>query len=221
MASLFSDRKELTKYGFISHMEAYMGRLLHDYKAQPDEYLKSHGIDGKKALELLLKRTDPSDENSAVLKRKERISPEKLEPGDTRVPKDRFHIKYSIVKKDYWPKMEKIYDEFVGKEKLNEEDGGGATSCAGVMGDGGSNTDNDGSYVTNVFPVYRRKTIYVTEEQMKYIREEAELDTAFGDFGYDAPASISSSDDPTLDHQNIMRDSFNGYKKEKVNYTRK
>lgn len=219
MASLFSDKKELTKYGFISHMEAYIRRLLSDYKAEPDDYLKSYGLNGPKALKLLLKRTDPSDENSAILKRDERIAPEKLEPGDTRTPKDKFHVKYTIVKKDYWKKMEKLYDSLKGS-LLTEEDGGGATSCAGVMGDGGSNTSNDGSYVTAAFPVMRRK-IYVTEEQYKYLTEEAELDTAFGDFGYDAPASITSNDDPTLDHSNMMAKSFGGYKKEKVNYSRK
>lgn len=217
---LFSDRKELTKYGFISHMEDYMKRLIHDYKAQPDEYLRSYGLDGRKALELLLKRTDPSDEDSAVLKRVERISPEKLEPGDTRKPKDRFHIKYTIVRKDYWKKMEKIYDSLKGSV-LNEEDGGGATSCAGVMGDGGANTSNDGYYVTPISMPIKRKTIYITEDQMRYIAEEAELDTAFGDFGYDAPASVAGKGDPTLDHKDMMKKSFTGYKKENVNYNRK
>ena len=89
------------------------------------------------------------------------------------------------------------------------------------MGDGGSNTSNDGRFVTSISTPIRRKTLYITEEQMEYINEEAELDTAFGDFGYDAPASITKKNDPALNHSNMMRDSFDGYKKEDVNYSRK
>lgn len=286
-----SKNRELTKYGFISHMEAYLRGLLANYKAQPDDYLKSHGIDGPKALNLLLHREDPNDENSAILKRTERIAPEKLEIGDDRRPKDKFHIKYSIVKKDYWKKMGNIYDKIKKEERLDEsedysrplsstpklfdgakvvsqcipgttgdrfcdyvngnknnyapkmfkdeekmandiidmdydgayrnrgglnkrlnEDGeGGACSCSSAMQGGGSNPDS-GQYVQPVSKdVIKRKTIYITEEQERYLNEEAELDTMFGDFGYDAPAF---GDDETLDHKNIMAKSWNGGKGE-------
>ena len=218
--SLFSDKKELTPYGFISYMEDYIRRLLKDYKAQPDDYLKSYGITGPVAIEMLLKRTDPSDEDSAILKRKERISQEVLEPGDTRTPKDKFHIKYTIVPKDYWKKMKRIYDEFMGKKALNEEDGGAVGGD--VIGGGATTSEASGQYT---IPIKKkdsiiRRTIAITEEQLKYLKEEAVLDTMAGDFGYDAPASVTKKDDPTLDHSNIMKKSFTGYKKEDVNISK-
>lgn len=254
--SRFGKNTELTKGAFISHMEAYIKRLLSDLKAQPDDFLKEHGIDGQKALSLLLKRTDENDENSAVLKRVERIVPEKLEPGDTRKPKDKFHVKYTIVRKDYWKKMAAIYDELEKREKLNENEGdyspsvfsneddmideilsmddgkaysergglkkinedgegGGATSCGSAMQGGGSNPDA-GQYVTPLFgKPMKRKTLYINEDQARYIQEDYQLDEDYGDFAYDVPFP---GDKETNDHQNMMKKSFSGYKKENVNY---
>ena len=46
---------EMTRYAFISHMEDYMKKLLKDpMHADTDEFLKSHDIDGPKALSILL-----------------------------------------------------------------------------------------------------------------------------------------------------------------------
>ena len=53
---------EMTRYGFIAHMEAYIKQLLSNPKsAKVDEYLLKHNIDSPKALSLLLKRQDPND----------------------------------------------------------------------------------------------------------------------------------------------------------------
>ena len=65
---------EMTRYAFISHMEDYMKKLLTDpLKADTDEFLKGHGIDGPKAMEILTKRVDPNDENSSIVIKKASI----------------------------------------------------------------------------------------------------------------------------------------------------
>ena len=50
-----------------------------------------------------------------------------------------------------------------------------------------------------------RLTMFITEEQMeqlaKLLKEEAEMGTRFGDFGYDAPPF---SDDETMDHDDML-----------------
>ena len=57
---------------------------------------------------------------------------------------------------------------------------------------GATSADASGQFTQPLFgkPV-KRKSIYITEEQSEYLRkklsEEAVADTAFGDFGYDAP----------------------------------
>ena len=58
---------EMTKYGFISHLEAYIKQLLNDPStANVDVFLKKHGIDNEVALKMLLK-TNNNDPNSAIL----------------------------------------------------------------------------------------------------------------------------------------------------------
>ena len=36
------------------------------------------------------------------------------------------------------------------------------------------------------------------------------MNTQAGDFGFDAPASVCSSDDPALDHKDMMKKSWEG-----------
>lgn len=99
--SYFED--ELTRYGFISHMEAYMKQLLSNpKKAEVDDYLKSHGIDNEKALKLLLKRPDPHNVESAVL-----VKNTKIKTGED--GKDIFSITYKIPREGYKKKMRNLY----------------------------------------------------------------------------------------------------------------
>ena len=108
--SYFGD--ELTRYGFMSHMEAYMRQLLTNPKtAKVDDYLLSHGINNEKALELLLKRQDHRDENSAVLVRRERIK-----TGDD--GKDIFSISYKIPREGYKQKMRNLYINYFENNKV-------------------------------------------------------------------------------------------------------
>lgn len=115
--SLFPN-DEMTMYGFILHMEAYIKQLLtNPQKAKVDDYLLKHGVDSPKALSLLLKQ-DSDDSNSAILIRTEKIKPEKTiqngvvsedETDNNIVPKDRFYVKYKLPRKNYMEKMRKLY----------------------------------------------------------------------------------------------------------------
>ena len=100
---------EMTRYAFISHMEDYMKKLLTDpLKADTDEFLKGHGIDGPRAIEILTKRTDPNDENSSIVVKKAAIRDNGTDEDGKRL-KDTFTVKYRIPRKDYTKKMRNLY----------------------------------------------------------------------------------------------------------------
>lgn len=100
---------EMTRYAFISHMEDYMKKLLtNPLTADTDEFLKSHGIDGPKAMTILTKRTDPEDENSAIVIKKTSIKDNGVDDNGNRL-KDTFSVKYRVPRKDYTKKMRNLY----------------------------------------------------------------------------------------------------------------
>ena len=115
----------MTRYAFISHMEDYMKKLLTDpQKAEPDDFLKSFGLDGPVCLDILLKRNGDNDPESAIILRKERIV--KGEPDDNGKPgKDSFAIKYTVPRKNYTRKMRNAYiglfEDYRCSNKLIEE----------------------------------------------------------------------------------------------------
>jgi len=229
--SYFED--ELTRYGFISHMEAYMKQLLSNpKKAEVDDYLKSHGIDNEKALKLLLKRTDPHNVESAVL-----VKNTKIKTGED--GKDIFSITYKIPREGYKKKMRNLYincfesnivegcpinettsvfsneNEIVKDIEAMDKDGvyakrGGLnkkineTDCAGCMQAGGENPDA-GQYVAPMGKPIKR-TIYMTEAQVEYLKQNVDEATA-GDIGqgYTVPFGVKGSDE-TMNHQNICSD---------------
>lgn len=104
-----SAHNEMTRYAFISHMEDYMKKLLTDpLHADTDDFLKYHGFDGPKALSVLLKRIDPTDENSAILIKTTNIKDNGVDDSGKRL-KDSFIVKYRIPRKDYNKKMRNMY----------------------------------------------------------------------------------------------------------------
>lgn len=206
---------EMTRYAFISHMEDYMKQLLNDpTKADTDDFLKSHGLTAPEALKLLLKKTDPSDENSAVLIKKVSIKDNGVDDNGKR-NKDTFTVVYKIPRKDYTKKMRNLYISNFESNIINEcpinEDGEGG--CMADMG-GATNASSSGQFVQPLFgkPI-KRKTLYISEEQaneiIKKINEDSPcvIDTKAGDFGYDAPA-LTPKNDPTMNHKNIMKKSW-------------
>lgn len=107
--NIMTTHKEMTRYAFISHMEDYIKQLLTDpLHADTDEFLKYHGLNGPKALSLLLKRIDPENENSAIILKKISIKDNGSDESGKRL-KDSFTIKYRIPRKDYNKKMRNLY----------------------------------------------------------------------------------------------------------------
>lgn len=179
---------ELTVYGFISHMESFMKRLLTDPKsAKVDDYLESHGIDNERAIKMLLKRRDKDDEESSVLIRKE-----KIKTGDD--GKDIFCISYKIPRKDYKKKMRRLFvSEILGNE-LNEELNYNEmllSSTPNPFRSGekvisqcppGTTGDRFAGYVNNNSKNYTPK-MFTDEEQMVKDIEEMDTDGAYKNRG--------------------------------------
>ena len=196
---------EITVYEFMSHTQDYIRKLLTKPSiAAPDEFLLSFGLSGPVLLKSLLE--------SNIIDRRERIiSPKAPEDGN----KDRFAIKYSVNRENYNENMRRLYRNLFSDKWLNEsrfisEDGegamGGATSAAAC---------ND-SAPTVPFSGKNGRTIIITKEQAEWLAEEllkedspAEMDTRFGNFGYDAPGLSIGKDDPSMNHSNIMKNSWN------------
>jgi hypothetical protein len=104
-----SVHNEMTRYAFISHIEDYLKQLLKDpLHADTDDFLKYHGFDGPKTLSILLKPSDPKDENTAIVLRKLSIKDNGYNEKGERL-KDTFSIKYRIPRKDYTKKMRNLY----------------------------------------------------------------------------------------------------------------
>lgn len=219
---LFND-DEMTRYGFISHMEDFIKQLLKDpTKAKTDDYLVRHGIDSPKAVKLLVMKSDPNDENSAILLRKERIEDGGYNENGKRL-KDKFHIKYTLPRKDYDKKMKKLYIRLFENHQcdnpmLNEEDGGAA--IGDVMGSTNTFNDGSGQFVQPLFgkpikkDLYKPKTLQITEEQLNAIKEATTTfgmtpqNNAMGDMT--PPGCFNDAE--TNDHKNMMKKSAEEYK---------
>lgn len=170
---------EITVYEFMSHTQDYIRKLFRKPStATPDEFLLSFGLTGPILLKSLV--------DSNIINRRERIiSPKAPEDGN----RDKFAIKYSVNRENYNENMRRLYRNLFSDKWLNEsrfisEEMGGATSAA---------VCND-SAPTVPFSDKKGRTIIITKEQAEWLAEEllkedspAEMDTRFGNFGYDAP----------------------------------
>lgn len=213
-----AEHKEMTRYAFISHIEDYLKQLLKDpLHADTDEFLKYHGLNSPDVLSLLLKRSNPEDENSSIIIKNVKIKNNGFDDNGKRL-KDSFIVTYKIPRKDYNKKMRNLYinlfeSNIIENSPLNEEgEGGGATSA-----------NASGQYTTPLFggPI-KRKTMYITQEQEEYIKnmieEETIINTAFGDFGYDAPIGDGKKNKNNKffkdanDHKNMMKKSWTNEK---------
>jgi len=171
-ATYFPDAKELTRHGFVSHMEDFIGKLIGDnpLKADVDDYLKGFDIDAPKALEMLTKPEIDGVPESAVVMRTERIK-----NGGTdefgKPMKDEFQVIYRVPKKDMAngikgidEKLRNLYiklfeNHIVKGTVLNEDGEGGMCGDGGAMEDmgGATNASSSGQYTTPLFGMVRRK----------------------------------------------------------------
>lgn len=217
---------EMTRYGFMSHMESFIKDLMENpLNAVPDEYLEQHGIDRITALRLLTKRTVPNDPNSAVLIRITKIKPETMEIEDlkgkkiTKTGKDLYSVKYRMPKKDVNKKLRNLYienfEEPIGEGIIGidngeyghyiKEDGEG-----GVMG-GATTSVSSGQYVQPMSSKPVRRALYITQEQNDFLRDKlneespAEVNTMFGDFGFDANGLKTKKSDSAFNHKEIFK----------------
>ena len=218
---MMSKHTEMTRHAFMSHMEDYIKKLLTDpLKADTDDFLKCHGFSAPETLSMLL----DGDNDNAIIIRSESISNGGYDENGKRL-KDKFKITYKLPRKDYLKKMHKLYKKLyensniVNGTVLNEEgECAGATTCDASAGQFieplGGKKEN----------VVRRKTIYITQEQLEalaeVINEEAVMDTPAGDFGYDAPVSKGYEKDDFYkeanDHKDMMKKSFPGELEEDI-----
>lgn len=180
---------EMTFFDFLSHTKAFLKQLMtNPLNADVDDYMKENGVNRETLIKQLLNRGIIEKDNKIV----------------TTDNTDKFSTSYLVPKKNFDRKMERLYSELFENDEIIEEEGGGATGCAGCLGGGGSNPEA-GTYTTPLGKVQRR-TIYVTEKQMKTLQETATSDA--GDYQYDVPFKFNGGNDPTYDHKNMMAKSF-------------
>ena len=199
-ATYFPDAKELTRHGFVSHMEDFIGKLIGDspLSADVDDYLKGFDIDSKKALEMLTKPEIDGVPESAVVMRTERIK-----NGGTdefgKPMKDEFQVIYRVPKKDMAngikgidEKLRNLYiklfeNHIVKGTVLNEDGEGGMEAGPGV----GPVCNDTAPTDQPLFGMVRRKigteaykneskkmkrpigrlTMFITEEQMELLAQ--------------------------------------------------
>lgn len=180
--------ENITVFSFIHHIKDYLKKLLKDpVYAKPDDVLLANGLDA----ETLKKHL----EDCNLILKKERI--------ETHNGVDKFKISYTVSSENAERKIRRLYSRLfetniVEGTILNEEgEGGGATSA-----------DASGQFTQPLFgkPI-RRKTVYISQKQADELKEEVVMDTAIGDFGYDAPP-FKKKKDPTYNHKDMMKKSF-------------
>lgn len=172
-ATYFPDAKELTRHGFVSHMEDFIGKLIGDnpLSADVDDYLKGFGFDAPKAIKILTKPEVDGVPETAVVMRTERIKSGGIDENGEQ-EKDEFQVTYKIPKKDMAngikgidEKLRNLYiklfeNHIVKGTVLNEEDGGDGGAFGDMGGNGGSSSFSlgaDGSYPYFDTPAFKKK----------------------------------------------------------------
>lgn len=177
-ATYFPDAKELTRHGFVSHMEDFIGRLIGENPlgADVDDYLKGFDIDAPKALEMLTKPEIEGFPESAVVVKTERIKNGGYDE-DGKPMKDEFQVIYKVPKKDpvngikgIDEKLRNLYiklfeNHIVEGTVLTEDEGGDGGAMEGMGG--ATNCDaSNGQYSAVAFPIQRR-TFFNAGEKKK------------------------------------------------------
>ena len=206
--------------------------IIHVLGADVDDYLKGFDIDTPKALKMLTTPEIPDNPDTAIVIRSEKIKNGGMDEFGKPM-KDEFQVIYKVPKRDRErgikgidEKLRNLYIKMFenhtieGTVLTEDGEGGGATSA-----------DASGHLVQPLFGIVRRKLyspkgrkkkhkkkkskhpigkamMFITEEQMRQLseilKEEAVLDTRFGDFGYDAPGLKFSKNDETMDHTDLL-----------------
>lgn len=145
-ATYFPDAKELTRHGFVSHMEDFIGKLIGDnpLSADVDDYLKGFGFDAPKAIKILTKPEVDGIPETAVVMRTERIKSGGIDENGEQ-EKDEFQVTYRVPKKDMAngikgidEKLRNLYiklfeNHIVEGTVLNEDGEGGFAGTDGAL----------------------------------------------------------------------------------------
>ena len=184
-ATYFPDAKELTRHGFVSHMEDFIGKLIGDnpLKADVDDYLKGFDIDAPKALELLTKPEIEGFPESAVVVKTERIKNGGYDENGKPM-KDEFQVIYKVPKKN--PELGikgideklrnmyiKLFENHTIKSTILEDGEGGMCGDGGAMEDmgGATNASSSGQFVQPLFKdIVRKKMPSEVRENKKMKR---------------------------------------------------
>lgn len=172
MAKMLREKVEMSQYKFEYGVKSFLADLLDDpVNAQPNNIMRQHGLDRKKLINELM--------GCGMLKRKQK--PVEQEKNGRLV--GMMNTSFSVPKKDFEKKLEKLYHKLFGKgskEELLHEDGEG-----GMMG-GATSAAQSGQFTTPLFGVYRGKSKYIGNDDDEL--DEATATTNVGDYEYDAPA---------------------------------
>ena len=168
-ATYFPDATELTRHGFVSHMEDFVGKLIGDnpLKADVDDYLKGFDIDAQKALELLTKPEIEDFPESAVVVKTERIKNGGYDENGKPL-KDEFQVIYKVPKKDPERGIKgideklrnlyiKMFENHIVKGTILEDDGGDGGAFGGNDGSSSFSLGADGTYPYYDTPAFKKK----------------------------------------------------------------
>ena len=175
-STYFPDATELTRHGFVSHMEDFVVKLIGDspLKADVDDYLKGFDIDAKKALELLTKPEIEGMPESAVVMKTERIKNGGYDENGKPL-KDEFQIIYKVPKRN--PELGikgideklrnmyiKLFENHIIKDTILEDEGGMCGDAGAFDGNDDGNNGNStfglgtgGSYPYYDTPAFKKK----------------------------------------------------------------
>ena len=181
-ATYFPDATELTRHGFVSHMEDFVGKLIGDnpLKADVDDYLKGFDIDAQKALELLTKPEIEDVPESAVVMKTERIKNGGYDENGKPM-KDTFQVIYKVPKKDPERGIKgideklrnmyiKLFENHIVKDTILEDEGGMCGDAGAFDGnDGATNATSSGQFTTPLFGMVRK----VLPSQARKVKNES------------------------------------------------
>jgi hypothetical protein len=184
--------RDITFYEFLSHTKAFLKQLLSNpIGADIDSFLQDNGLTREDLIKILMEK--------GIIEKEVKI--EEVNSSD------KYLISYKIPKKNFERKMRRVFSQLFEKNEISEnvlfeeDGGGGATSCGSAMQGGGSNPDA-GQFMTPIGKVQRRK-IYITQEQADILKETATQNA--GNYQYDVPLNFNKGNDPTYNHQNMIK----------------
>jgi len=231
-ATYFPDAEELTKFAFEQDAMSFIQKLIGDspLKADVSDRLKRFGFDAPKMITILTTPEIDGVPESAVVMCSKKIKSGGIDENGEAL-KDEFQVAYKVPRRD--PKRGikgvveklrniyiKLFENHIVEGTILNEDGCEAGPGVGPVCNDTAPIEPLG-LVRKQEKIYMPKTekneakknlkrpigrvtMFITEDQLRHIKEAVEMDTAFGDFGYDAPGLKTKKTDKTFDHSNLV-----------------